>query len=572
MAHVFRRNRPSALADRLLPHRGHAIGLFLVVLSGAGATALAASLAGPLVAAIAGGETPAAPGPLAGLRRALGSETRLWAALFLAAAVFRALAGTVAAVGTAGLQQDVARDLRRWLFERALEGSAHQRNEAADRAARAAGDVQTLATAVNHGLFAFLRNVTTAAALLGVVAWLRPIAGLVAGLGVLAVLAGTVRAARTAARVWRTYWSGAGGLAVRLAEVVEAAPVARAFGAVPQLRGRFEGDLAATRREGVRAVRRHAWIAPTVGFAGAAALALAAVVLEDREARWPWSVVVALVFLWRPVTAFASSTSALAAGLAAYERLAELAAGPGPGEAQGPTPASVATPGDAEALPPAAGGPVGFSAGRIEVRIGEQRILRLEDLAVHAGALVAISGPNGAGKSTLVHALVGAVPALVDAPALDGSPVPPAAFHRAFAWVPQDPVLWSGTIRENLGPSGDDRGDGRGERLREALRWSGLSALDDAGFPLDRELGVRGAPLSAGQKQRVALARALASPAPILVLDEPFSALDELTAEDLEAVLHRLRGQRTMLVVTHRRSVLEAADHRIALDGGCRLR
>ncbi|HJK98283.1 MAG TPA: ABC transporter transmembrane domain-containing protein, partial [Polyangiaceae bacterium LLY-WYZ-14_1] len=272
MPRAFQVDATATLAFRFRAHRQRALGVLSTLTLGALATSLGAALAGPLVAVLAGASPPELPESLVPFATGAQIETSIWAALFLVAAIARAIAGVYGALGSAALQQEVAADLRRWLFERALAGDAFARHAAPDRAARAAGDVQTLSAAVNLGGIALLRNLTTALGLAAVVAAGRPLLGLaaVAVTGAVGLL--VLRRARQAARLWRAYWASAGGLAERTAELVVAAPVARRFGVVPEMRARFEADLETHRDAGVAAVRRTAWTAPGVGLLGAAGL------------------------------------------------------------------------------------------------------------------------------------------------------------------------------------------------------------------------------------------------------------------------------------------------------------
>jgi ABC-type multidrug transport system fused ATPase/permease subunit len=571
MPRAFQVDATATLAFRFRAHRQRALGVLSTLTLGALATSVGAALAGPLVAVLAGASPPELPESLVPFATGAAIETPMWAALFLVAAIARAVAGVYGALGSAALQQEVAADLRRWLFERALAGDAFARHAAPDRAARAAGDVQTLSAAVNLGGIALLRNLTTALGLAAVVAAGRPFLGL-AAVGVTGAVGLLVlRRARQAARLWRAYWASAGGLAERTAELVVAAPVARRFGVIPEMRTRFEMDLETHRDAGVAAVRRTAWTAPAVGLVGAAGLVAASLLWTElggdgtaaddggaSASSIPWSALVALVALLRPLSGLAAAGTAAAAGWGAYTRLRELEGDP----------AHSADPEAPDGEPPRSNPPVlGEHLEITSIVVHRERpLLEMGSLVVPAGALVALTGPNGAGKSTLVHALVGAIPAEVGPVRLDGKPLPRGELSRLFAWLPQEPTLWSGTVRENLGARGRSP-----REIADAVDAAGLAPVL-ASLPegLGSRLGVGGAPLSAGQKQRVALARALADPAPILALDEPFSALDEATAEDLEARLLALRGRRTMLVVTHRRSLLDRADHRIRLDRGRR--
>ena len=137
--------------------------------------------------------------------------------------------------------------------------------------------------------------------------------------------------------------------------------------------------------------------------------------------------------------------------------------------------------------------------------------------------------------------------------------------RRLFAYVPQSNLLLSGTIRENLTivkPQATE------EEVRRAIY---VSAMDDylPTLPngLDTVLGESGAGLSEGQAQRLAIARAILGGAPVLLLDECTSALDEKTERK---VLQRLRAleDRTCIAVTHRPAAITLCDWRLEISGG----
>ncbi|ETD33103.1 thiol reductant ABC exporter subunit CydD [Williamsia sp. D3] len=180
---------------------------------------------------------------------------------------------------------------------------------------------------------------------------------------------------------------------------------------------------------------------------------------------------------------------------------------------------------------------------------------------IRPGRLTVVVGPNGTGKSTVLSAILGLQ--ALDAGSILIGDVPVADFDREalweqVSWLPQHPVLVPGTVRDNFllgGPvSGADR--------ESACRASGFDEVV-AGLPQgwDTQLGHRGVGLSAGQRQRLALARVLASPAPLLLLDEPTTHLDAVAETEVCRVLQdRAHAGDTVVVVAHRPALLVAAD------------
>ena len=201
------------------------------------------------------------------------------------------------------------------------------------------------------------------------------------------------------------------------------------------------------------------------------------------------------------------------------------------------------------------------------------------NLEVPAGGFVAVTGPVGCGKSALARALLGLYPLEGGRVLLDGTPLDDlSSAERAarIGYLPQDPFLFSGTIRENVrfsfaddGAQGDDELD----------RWLHLAALetDLEVFPegIDSEIGERGLRVSGGQRQRIALARAFAVCPGLLVLDDPFSAIDLSTEAQIVAALRQAFGptapltqQATVVFFSHRLAAFPLADQVIVLDQG----
>ncbi|CAB4861978.1 MAG: ATP-binding cassette domain-containing protein [Actinobacteria bacterium] len=187
-------------------------------------------------------------------------------------------------------------------------------------------------------------------------------------------------------------------------------------------------------------------------------------------------------------------------------------------------------------------------------RFGPVEALAPVNLTVESGEVVTLLGPSGCGKTTLLRIVGGLEPASDGSVLVDG--LPPAAARRAkrVGLVPQSPGLlaWR-TVRANARLLLDVNRSATATTLRtdvdELLREVGLDAFADA-YPHE---------LSGGMQQRVALVRAFALDAPLLLMDEPFAALDEMTREDMRHLLVSLceRTRATVLFVTH--SIAEAA-------------
>jgi iron complex transport system ATP-binding protein len=192
----------------------------------------------------------------------------------------------------------------------------------------------------------------------------------------------------------------------------------------------------------------------------------------------------------------------------------------------------------------------------------------LDRVSLHAprGALTALVGPNGSGKSTLLRAVLGLLPATgtveVDATPLHALPAWARARH--LAWVPQRTQLAGGTTVGRAVAMGAFAATGtldpRAPSVRAALQRAGVAPLADAPF----------ARLSGGEQQRALLARALAAEAPVLLLDEPVSALDLAAALEVLALLASLadEGRAVVAVLHDPRDARRFAHRALVLEGG----
>ncbi|NYJ08257.1 thiol reductant ABC exporter subunit CydD [Petropleomorpha daqingensis] len=207
----------------------------------------------------------------------------------------------------------------------------------------------------------------------------------------------------------------------------------------------------------------------------------------------------------------------------------------------------------------------------VTLRYPERELPALDRVAftVPPGALLAVTGATGAGKSSVLALLQRfAMPTggevTVGGRRLDDLPV--AAWRERIAWVPQTPYLFDGTVADNVRLGRPGASDAE---VREALGLAEAAEFVAAlpGGPAG-PVGERGLRLSSGQRQRIALARAFLRDAPLLLLDEPTAHLDPLTAAGVRRAVDRLMAGRTVVLVTHDRRWVAAADVVVALADG----
>ena len=196
-------------------------------------------------------------------------------------------------------------------------------------------------------------------------------------------------------------------------------------------------------------------------------------------------------------------------------------------------------------------------------------ILRGLSLEIPAGSFTTIVGHSGAGKTTLIDLLIGLLQPQRGRIWIDDVPLDQAdrkAWRRSLGYVAQENLLLHDSVRMNVTLGDPDISTAEVERaLRAAGAWDFVSKLEDG---LESSVGERGGLLSGGQRQRILIARALVRRPQLLVLDEATSALDPGTAAALAETLRRLRGQVTILAISHQPDLVEAADRVYQLEKG----
>jgi ABC-type multidrug transport system fused ATPase/permease subunit len=196
-------------------------------------------------------------------------------------------------------------------------------------------------------------------------------------------------------------------------------------------------------------------------------------------------------------------------------------------------------------------------------------VLRDVSLSTAPGQQVAIVGPSGAGKSTIAQLLLRFYEPVSGAIYFDGRPAtsfPLSQLRRQMALVPQDIILFGGSILENIAY-------GRpGASFDEVVAAAKSANAHEfiSGFPEQYQtiVGERGIKLSGGQRQRIAIARALLNDPAILILDEATSSLDSESEQLVQEALENLMKGRTSFVIAHRLSTIRNADNIIVIDKG----
>jgi len=541
---------------RLLPYvRPHRAALI-----GSGVAALAATLAGlaiPLVTrAIVDG--PVARGELGGLP---------W--LVLGVLAFGALeAGLILLrrLLVAGPANQVEATMRADLYAhlQRLPVAFHDRWASGQLLSRATSDLTTVRWFVMFSGIFLVVNALTVGVGVGVLVWLSPWLGLV-----IAIMAGpltvtTLALERRYSRAARRSQDQVGDLATVVEESVLGIRVLKSLGRGRRLSARFVADARGLRGTELTKVRLLAALWTLVVLVPEAAiaviLALGAYGVADGTLTIGTLVAAATVvtYLYWPVESLGWLLAEASNAAGATMRFFEV-----------------------RDIPPAitdAARPVALDAVRGELVLEGVRFrypgaaddtLRGVDLVVRPGETLALVGATGSGKTTLTALLprlydVTGGRVLVDG--VDVRDVALAQLRRVVATAFEDPVLISASVRENVALGVPGCGD---DEVWAALRVASADGFVAAlPWGLDTRIGEQGLSLSGGQRQRLALARAVLGRPPVLVLDDPLSALDVHTEAEVEAALRRVLGGVTALVVAHRSSTVQLADRVAMLRDG----
>jgi ABC-type multidrug transport system fused ATPase/permease subunit len=463
------------------------------------------------------------------------------------ATLLKATGATLGATAQSRLAQKVATRVRHTVAERLLGGGSTLAT--GHLSARLAVRVREVETAVHEGVLGGIRAALALAPLALALALLSSKLAL-AALALLAPFAGCVALAR---RAWRQSSERvlelAEGLEQEMSELVDHIDVWRTYGAGGKVLGAL--DALGARASQVSSKAEGARAALSSANEVLAALALLLCVWAARAFSFPLGdgtlIAFAVVFFmaYRPLRDLGDARSALERGaeaLSVLESVAEFA-----GERRAGAP--IAWP-----LEPLVVDSVGVRRTAI---VGSSSFHgALSSFTARPGDMVAIVGPNGSGKTTLLRALLG----------LEASAVGKARYgsrdltrrgvgpsERPFAWLAQDAPILAGNLEDNVMLAGADR-----EKMLGALELVGAGKI--AREWRDDRLGATGRPVSGGERKWIALARAIATGLPVLLLDEPTAGLDVESRMVVLGALEKLRGERTILVVSHDPGLIHAAD------------
>jgi ATP-binding cassette, subfamily B, bacterial len=442
-----------------------------------------------------------------------------------------------------------------------LPPAFHDRWTSGQLLSRATSDLTTIRWFVAFAGIFLVVNAVTAVVGVVVLAWLSPLLGLLTGLITVPLVLITTALERDYSIAARRAQDQAGDLATIVEESALGIRVLKSLGRGRELTARFVADAGQLRATELRKVRLLAALVaavvvlPELAVAATIGIGAYGVVRGELTLGTLVAAVTVLTYLHWPIASMGwlmTEASMTAAACTRYREVLDVR----------PT---IADPVRPSPLSRPVRGQLTLRGVRFRYPGGAAEILRGVDLTVRAGETMALVGATGSGKTTLAALL----PRLYDVTAgevlLDGVDVRTlrlAELRTVIGTAFEDPLLISASVRENVTlaqPAATD------EVVWEALRIAGADGFVAAlPWGLDTRIGEQGLSLSGGQRQRLALARAVLGRPPVLVLDDPLSALDVHTESEVEAELRRVLGGVTALVVATRASTVALAD-RVAL-------
>ncbi len=353
-----------------------------------------------------------------------------------------------------------------------------------------------------------------------------------------------------------------GNLTALLQETIQGNRVVKAFGMEGYERERFAIENQRLFRHSLKAGRLRAFVPPMVELVAAFGIASvvwyggASVISGERTQGAFIAFLTAMLLLYEPFKHLTRTNASLQNGLAAAERLFEV----------------LDQRSEVEERPHAqtlTGIRQGIRFTDVSFRYQQDWVLRNINLEIRAGEVVALVGPSGGGKSTLADL----IPRFYDANAgritIDGVDVRDLtlqSLRAQIAVVTQFTFLFNDTVRNNIAYGGPSRSLEEVIAAAQAAHAHEFISSLPQGY--DTEIGELGVRLSGGQRQRLAIARALLKNAPILILDEATSSLDNESERLVQAAVEELMVGRTVVVIAHRLSTIQRADRIVVLADG----
>jgi ATP-binding cassette subfamily B protein len=460
---------------------------------------------------------------------------------------------------------DVEMDLRQGLYSHfvRLSFGFYDRNQTGQLMSRATVDLQGVRFFLGYGLIFFFQNALTVVSVTLVLFFFEWRLALV----VLAItpflVALAYRYSRVAHPTLRDVQQKLADVATVAEENIVGVHVVKAFAQEPAEEAKFAGRNEALFAQTIRANRQRATYVPLLSFLPLLAQAAVLLLGARMVARGDLSIGAFVSFnlylglLVMPLRSLGMWVGQAQRATASGERIFQIL----------DEPEDVADRREAVELPQGDGA-IRFADVSFSYLPGRP-VLEHFDLTLDAGTTVALIGHTGSGKTTVSSLVprfydVDSGQVLVDG--VDVREVKLASLRREIGVIPQDPFLFSTTVRDNIAFGLPDLTDDQIERVARLAEAHEFVERLPQGY--DTVIGERGITLSGGQRQRIAIARALAVDPRILILDDATASVDATTEARIRAGLREVMSGRTTLIIAHRLSTIALADEIVVLDRG----
>lgn len=424
-------------------------------------------------------------------------------------------------------------------------------------------DINQLERFLDGGANALIQVATSTLLVGAVFFYLAPAVALLAMLPIPVILVGAFYYRRRAEPLYAAVRQQASAIGARLANNLSGIATIKSYVAEERELLSLSADSRAYTEVNARAIRVSSAFIPLIRIAVLAGFVATLIMggfmtIEGRLAVGSFSVLVFLTqrLLW-PLTNLAQTVDLYQRAMASTRRVLDLL--------------------ETDRRDDGAGLPLSKAEVRGEIEFkdvefayeGRSGLLKKLNFTIPAGTTAAFVGTTGSGKSTVVKLLLRFYEPSGGAILLDGRPLDSllvSDVRKAMAFVSQDVFLIDGSVAENIAYGS---GVVDPERIRAAAR---LAEADEFIMALpqgyDTAVGERGQKLSGGQRQRVSIARAILKDAPILILDEATSSVDNETEAAIQRSLERIAIGRTTLVIAHRLTTIQNADQVFSLEDG----